>query len=158
MYCIIPKVHAFGSLLLTHSLLVQTHIHDVCQRPKTYFNNWDRHILRILGRLFVSFFADNLVYLVNWFGMVFKTLNILDNFFGFLILFCLLGRMRSDLRMQSGAVSADTGSCTRREPRDWSFSTLDKHCTTSVFSYSCATLLHLCTLHRTPPLLKYFFR
>ena len=25
----IPKVHAFGSLLLTHTLLVQTHIHNV---------------------------------------------------------------------------------------------------------------------------------
>ena len=25
----IPTIHAFGSLLLTHTLLVQTHIHDV---------------------------------------------------------------------------------------------------------------------------------
>ena len=25
----IPTVHAFGSVLLTHTLLVQTHLHDV---------------------------------------------------------------------------------------------------------------------------------
>ena len=29
MYIVIPTIHAFGSVLLTHTLLVQTHIHDV---------------------------------------------------------------------------------------------------------------------------------
>ena len=31
MYCIvyIPTVHAFGSVFLTHTLLIQTHTHDV---------------------------------------------------------------------------------------------------------------------------------
>ena len=29
LYIPLPTVHAFGSVLLTHTLLVQTHIHDV---------------------------------------------------------------------------------------------------------------------------------
>ena len=36
----IPSVHASGSLLLTHTLLVQTHIHDVstpCFESKSFF-------------------------------------------------------------------------------------------------------------------------
>ena len=43
MYCI-PTVHAFGSLSLTHTLLVQTHIHEVYAHGRvnllSYIKKW----------------------------------------------------------------------------------------------------------------------
>ena len=42
----IPLVHAFGSVLLTHTVLVQTHIHDV-SAPVQY-TKWARPSREIL--------------------------------------------------------------------------------------------------------------